>query len=173
MPSFRRLHLPAGTLKEQIAGKAAWNSVRSSVKADFFTIGYSGRKTDEFVKALKQHHVKTLVDIRQNAISRFRPELSKRNLSNLMKENGVAYAHIARLGVPREIRAKALETGSRQVIWEWYDANVLGGNLDLRASLEGFSQPVAFLCTELDPLECHRHRLSLALEAIGFAGFDL
>jgi hypothetical protein len=29
------------------------------------------------------------------------------------------------------------------------------------------------MCTELDPQECHRHRLCLALEHMGLRGFDL
>ena len=31
------------------------------------------------------------------------------------------YVHLPDLGVPRDIRAKAISTGSRDVIWSWYD----------------------------------------------------
>jgi len=79
------------------------------------------------------------------------------------------------LGVPRDVRGKAIETGNRDVIWAWYDENVVpefaGGNL--HTFLNAFEHPVALMCTELDPHECHRHRLSLALEGLGMKGFDL
>jgi hypothetical protein len=39
--------------------------------------------------------------------------------------------------------------------------------------MNGFEHPVALMCTEIDPHECHRHRLSLALEGMGLNGFDL
>ena len=149
--------------------------MRSPQQADFFTVGYTGRKTGEILILLEQHDVRTLVDIRQNAISMYRPELSKRNLAKLLENHGVCYAHLPELGVPRDIRAKAIDTGSRDVIWTWYDANVVSAFLgrNLHAFLNGFEHPVAFMCTEIDPHECHRHRLTLALERMGLNGFDI
>jgi uncharacterized protein (DUF488 family) len=58
------------------------------------------------------------------------------------------------------------------VIWEWYDKEVLR-SLNLHFFLNGFEHPVALMCTEIDPRECHRHRLSLALEERGMRGFEI
>lgn len=173
MPQANRLNLPSAPVKQQIASKAEWNESRSPEEADFFTLGYSGRKTETLLELLKQHGVRTLVDIRQNAVSMYRPDLSKGNLAQLLEENDIGYTHIPELGVPRDIRAKAIETGTRDVIWSWYDENVVASLLGLQSFLDGFEQPVALMCTELDPHECHRHRLSLALEGTGLNGFDL
>jgi uncharacterized protein (DUF488 family) len=173
MPQVHRLKLPSAPVKQQIAAKAEWNESRSPDEADFFTLGYSGRKTDEIVDLLKQHGVMTLLDVRQNPVSMYRPELSKVNFMRLLAEHNIAYAHAPEFGVPRDIRAKAIETGSRDVIWAWYDANVVTSCLNLHAFLNGFDHPVALMCTEIDPHECHRHRLSLALEEMGLNGFDL
>jgi len=127
------------------------------------------------LEALISSGVRTLVDIRQNPVSMYRPELSKKNLHESLTEIGIQYVHLPELGVPRDVRGKAIETGSRDVIWAWYDENVVpefaGSNL--HAFLNGFEHPVALMCTELDPHECHRHRLSLALEGLGMKGFDL
>jgi uncharacterized protein (DUF488 family) len=175
MPQKNRLNLPSASVKEQCDGKDIWNESRKPEDADFFTLGYTGRKTEEIVQALKAHRVQTLIDIRQNPVSMYRPELSKKNLAALLETHGIDYAHLPQLGVPRDIRAKAIETGSRDVIWEWYDANVLeeffGGNLHF--FINGFEHPVALMCTEIDPKECHRHRVSIALEQMGMKGFDI
>ncbi len=173
MPQANRLTLPSAPVKKQLANKSTWNECRSATGADFFTIGYSGRKTDEIMEALMTHGVRTLVDIRQNPVSMYRPELSKGNLSRLLEANGMSYAHMPELGVPRDIRAKAIETGSREVIWTWYDENVVGSAFSLHYFMNGFEHPVALMCTEIDPHECHRHRLSLFLERIGLTSFDL
>jgi uncharacterized protein (DUF488 family) len=175
MPQANRLNLPTASVKEQISSKTQWNVARSVSEADFFTLGYSGRKTPEMLKALISSGVRTLVDIRQHAISMYRPELSKRNLQEMLSEMGIEYVHLPELGVPRDVRGKAIETGSRDVIWDWYDENVVpyfAGN-NLHNFLNTFEHPVALMCTELDPHECHRHRLSLALEGLGMKGFDL
>jgi hypothetical protein len=33
--------------------------------------------------------------------------------------------------------------------------------------------PVAMMCVECDPTECHRHRIFMALENQGLRGFDI
>lgn len=174
MPQTNRLNLPSASTKQQIENKDIWNDTRSAATADFFTIGYTGRKMSEIIMSLKVHGISTLVDIRRNPVSMYRPELSKSNLSRILSEHGICYAHVPELGVPRDIRAKAIETGTRDIIWEWYDNVVesfLGGNLHF--FLNGFNHPVALMCTEIDPRECHRHRLSLALEEMGMRGFEI
>jgi uncharacterized protein (DUF488 family) len=105
----------------------------------------------------------------------YRPELSKSNLARLLDENGIQYAHFPQLGVPRDIRAKAIESGSRTVIWKWYDEHVVGPffRKNLHFFLNCVEHPVAMMCTEIDPQECHRHRIALALEGMGLRGFDL
>ncbi|MGE0406771.1 MAG: DUF488 family protein [Candidatus Korobacteraceae bacterium] len=175
MPQENRLNLPSASAKRQVESKGFWNDCRSLESADFFTLGYAGRKTAEIIEALKKHFVRTLVDIRQNPVSMYRPELSKANLSRLLYENGIAYVHLPQLGVPRDIRAKAIESGTRDVIWDWYDEHVIADFLgrNLHFFLNGFEHPLALMCTEIDPQECHRHRLSLALEQLGMRGFDL
>lgn len=174
MPQVNRLNLPSSSAKQQRANKDIWNDLRSPEKADFFTIGYTGRKIEEIVSSLVNYNVCTLVDIRHNPVSMYRPEMSKNNLARLLSLQGILYSHMPGLGVPRDIRAKAIETGTRDVIWDWYDgivAEFLGWNLHF--FLNAFEFPIALMCTEIDPCECHRHRLSLALEERGMKGYEI
>jgi len=177
MPQANRLSLPTLPLKRQIENKTLWNESRSVETADFFTLGYTGRKTEELISLLIDSGIRTLVDIRRNPISMYRPELSKRNLAKLLAKNGIEYAKVQQLGVPRDIRALAIESGTRNVIWDWYDKYVIGEFFGSSGNLHYFlncvDHPVALMCTEIDPQECHRHRLSLALENMGMRGFDL
>src|SRR5207245_275362 len=85
VPQANRLSLPSAPLKQQIANRLTWNHGRSCETADFFTIGYTGRKTEEIIATLKSHGVRALLDIRQNPVSMYRPELSKSNLARLLK----------------------------------------------------------------------------------------
>ena len=99
--------------------------------------------------------------------------MSEKKLRSVLDANGITYEHRPDLGVPREIRAKASEAGSLDVIWHWYDENVVASLADVQSFLGEFEQPVALMCTEIDPGECHRHRLALALEGTRLRGFDL
>lgn len=175
MPQANRLKLPSESPKRQAENKAAWNGQRSANAADFFTIGYTGRTTETILSALETHGVRTLVDVRQMPVSMYRPELSKSNLRALLEQRGIHYTHRPELGVPRDIRAKAIDTGSRDVIWDWYDEHVVNPVLidRLHYFLNSVEHPIALMCVELDPAECHRHRISLALERLGLQSFDL
>ncbi|MGH6836634.1 MAG: DUF488 family protein [Methylocella sp.] len=151
-----------------------WNEARSQDSADFFTIGYEGRSIGDLVLALKSARVQSVLDIRHTPLSMYRPELSKSNFQRRMKDEGLQYFHTPEWGVPKDVRAKAIAAGSRDAIWAWYDDYVVerffGRNLHWFLNL---GHPVAMMCVEADPKECHRHRLSIALEKQGLCGFDL
>src|SRR5438445_5708716 len=116
MPQANRLNLPSAPAKRQAENKFIWNEARTPCLADFFTIGYTGRPIKEFFELLVSNGVRTLLDIRYNPVSMYRPELSKTNLSRAIEERGMLYVHSRELGVPREIRARAIEAGTRDVI---------------------------------------------------------
>ncbi len=104
----------------------------------------------------------------------YRPELSKGNLQRQVERAGMFYLHNPMLGVPRDIRAKALATGNREAIWDWYDKYVVDRFVsNLHEFFNALEHPVALMCVEADPTECHRHRLFQALEENGLRGFDL
>ncbi len=171
---LRPLKLPSRKPRERIESKALWNEGRSSDGADFYTIGYEGRSTDDLIAALTGAGVRTLIDVRYTPLSMYRPELSKTNFRKLIETAGMTYLHCQELGVPKDIRAKAIDTGTRDTIWDWYDSNVVhehfNFNLHWFLNLE---HPAALMCVEYDPEECHRHRIALALEKNGLRGYDL
>lgn len=175
MAQANRLKLPSATVKQQAKNKVVWNEARCPDSAHFFTIGYTGRRLNEILDLLVAKDIRTLIDIRQYPISMYRPEMSKNNLWRAVEERGLIYTHVPQLGVPRDIRAKAIETGTRDIIWQWYDQHIV--SLYVKRNLHRFfntlEHPVALMCVEIDPHECHRHRLSLALEAMGLTSFDL
>ena len=155
--------------------KAKWNQKRNKVSADFYTIGYSGFSASEFVAALQEVGVSTLIDIRRDAVSMHRPEFSKTNLRQMLEVNGIAYTHYPALGVPRDLRARVADPSGRNQVWHWYDSHVAptfaGRNLD--RFFNGYDHPIALMCVEADPRACHRHRLAMALEVHGLKGYDL
>jgi uncharacterized protein (DUF488 family) len=173
MARVGELKLRADPVRVQQTKKAAWNKARSEEDADFYTAGYSGRSMSDFIEALLSAGVSTVIDVRENPVSMYKPEFSKRNLEASLAAVGIEYVHERSLGVPRDIRSRAVE-GDRDAIWEWYDSEVVDSfctNLDTFFNMA--NHPVALLCTELDPTSCHRHRLALALERNGLRGYDL
>jgi uncharacterized protein (DUF488 family) len=170
----RPLKLPAKKARERLESKVLWNDSRNAECADFFTFGYEGRATDDIISALKDAGVETVIDIRFTPLSMYRPELSKANFQRRIEREGLSYIHCPELGVPKDIRAKAMQHGTRKPIWDWYEEAVVqryfGYNLHWFLNL---AHPAAMMCVEHDPEECHRHLIFNALERNGLRGYDL
>jgi hypothetical protein len=144
---------------------------------DFLTAGTSNRRPEELVDTMKREvfSCKRLVDVRSNPNSRHTPYWNKNQISNLLRDRGIDYLHKPELGVPTSIR-KQLNSGSISYteFFSWYDSNVLSqASLDEVANLVQNSSLV-FLCTEVGPEFCHRHRIALKLESLfGYISYDL
>jgi ParB family chromosome partitioning protein len=164
------IELPEEPIEVQIHNKILWNLKRIG-DYDFYTIGFAKRTMDQFLELLRVKNVRTLVDVRKNPKSMFRPEFNRENLEKVLTAQGITYIHYPELGVPEEIREKLAETGDYNWFFNWYDNNVLP-NLD-EVDLETLAYPIALMCVEFDPTRCHRHRIALALEKRGLKGCDL
>lgn len=169
------VRLPADPPAVQAERRRKWNDARSLADADFYTVGYSGRTIEEFIEALVAADVRTLLDIRFNPVSMYKPAFSKRNLERSLTAHRIAYLHVPDLGVPGDIRGKAAAEASRASIWLWYDDSVVPkfASRNLHWFFNAVEHPVAMMCTEIDPTACHRHRIALALERRGLTFFDL
>ena len=172
--TVRPLKLPTKSPRARAESKFLWNEARSPELADFFTFGYEGTKSDALFSNLQNAGVQCVLDIRYNPVSMYRPELSKGNLQKRLADLGIEYVHLREWGVPREVRARAVDSGTRETIWDWYDEKVVAPNFNRNLHrFLNFGYPVAMMCMECDPTECHRHRIFIALEEQGLRGFDL
>ena len=165
-----RIELPQDSIDIQIFNKTIWNLERVGT-FDFYTIGYEKKTIEQVLKLLETKKIGTLVDVRKNPISQYKPEFSKQNLEQTLSKNGIGYVHYPALGVPSEIRRKLGQTGDYDWFFKKYDENVIP-KLD-EVDLETLDYPIAIMCVELDPTKCHRHRIALALERRRLRGYDL
>lgn len=165
-----RIELPTESLEDQIFNKTMWNLSRID-DYDFYTVGYEKRTFEQFLSILKAKKVASLIDVRRNPISQYREEFNKEFLAESMRKNGIKYVHRPELGVPSEVRRKLEETGDYDWFFKEYDQKT-APELN-KLNLKDFTQPVAFMCVELDPTKCHRHRIALELEKRGGRGYDL
>lgn len=175
-PPVQRPELPEEPVSEQRKNKDVWNIKRFEGHSDFYTVGYSGRDIDQFLEIIKTAGVGTVIDVRRDPVSRYKTSFIKANLNNALSENGIKYVHRGDLGVPRDVRDKAAEAGSRDGIWSWYKTEVVESisESEMKSLVNSDGRPVAFMCVEPDPTSCHRHLLALKLEEAGLrGGFDL
>lgn len=74
------------------------------MRRGFISVGYEGRRIDEFVGDLRAREVTVVADVRLNAVSR-RHGFSKTALREVLEAAGITYVHLRGLGNPRNNRA--------------------------------------------------------------------
>lgn len=143
---------------------------------DFTTAGSSGKSPESLLRflAFPVFQTRVIVDIRANPTSQHTPHWNKGSISDIARKQGVEYVHRPDLGVPVTIRSQLHhEQLAYPDFFAWYDANV-AVDTHIGSLKEILSKHPVFLCTELGPTFCHRHRLALALEKrFGLVSFDI
>ena len=167
----------------QASAQRDWNLPRLSLlvgrrKAsfDFLTAGSSGRTPHALLdqSALPVFGVGAWIDIRATPFSRHTPLWNKAALEPLVRSRGIDYRHRPDLGVPSEVRNRFRRAERTYAdLFSWYD-DWISSEATLESLDDLRARRPLFLCTELGPTFCHRHRLALRLEKRWSAlSFDL
>ena len=145
-------------------------------KPCIFTIGHSNRSIDEFVKLLRAHGVKGIVDIRAIPMSRHNPQFNTDVLENSLQGEQIAYKHIQELGGRRRAKKDSLNLGWRNVSFRGF-ADYMATR-EFSAGLEELikiaaDRETAIMCAEAVPWRCHRSLIGDALTKRGWLVRDI
>lgn len=123
-----------------------------------YTVGHSNHTTEKFLDLLKTHGIEVLVEVRSHPYSRYAPHFNAREIKAALADAGIRYLFLGR------------ELGGRPEGEEFYDAD---GRVDYRRVSQSplFEEGIyrlerglrkyriALLCSEEDPVGCHRRLL--------------
>jgi uncharacterized protein (DUF488 family) len=103
---------------------------------------------------LRQHKIEALADVRSAPFSRFNPQFNRGILEHFLKTNGIRYAFLGRELGARTADRSCYEDG--RVSYERLARTPLfQSGLDrVQQGARGFR--IALMCSEKEPLECHR-----------------
>jgi uncharacterized protein (DUF488 family) len=121
---------------------------------DLFSIGHSNIAAERFVAMQRAVGVTAIADVRSTPVSRFCPWFSAKNLAPLLAKEGIGYA------------AYGVELGGRPHDPALYrdgiaDFEAMARQADFQAGLDRLVADAArcrccVMCSEREPLECHR-----------------
>lgn len=133
------------------------------------TIGHSRHSLERFVALLEAAGATAVADIRSAPVSRFSPHFNKNALAASLAEQNIAYVFLG------------MELGGRPQRQEMYTQGVadyekMAASPEFRAGLERLTEAaerhlIAAMCSEADPLDCHR--CLLVGRALAEAGIDV
>jgi uncharacterized protein (DUF488 family) len=126
----------------------------SASMVDVFTIGHSNYPVDDFVDLLRRASVNAVADVRSVPFSRRSPQYNRRALESSLKEQGIEYRFFGKALGGRPSDPKLYVGGTAD-----YEAMAQTDNFKngVDRVLKGASKHrLALMCSEQDPIECHR-----------------
>lgn len=119
-----------------------------------YSIGHSSQTQEEFLALLMQHGINCIVDVRSVPASKYTPQFNQETLKWFLKSHDIQYLHFGDEFGAR--RTDCLDEHG-QVNFERAvkTPNFQQGVIRLMTGLKkGYR--IALMCSEADPLECHR-----------------
>jgi uncharacterized protein (DUF488 family) len=124
-------------------------------KPTIYTIGHSTHPIDYFLEMLLHKGVNCVVDVRSLAASRFNPQYNKKALFAFLNAHKVEYIHLPQAFGARQTDPAVLDAEGRVDFEKLRDADDFKEGVR-RLSSEAANYTVALMCSEADPLQCHR-----------------
>lgn len=139
-----------------------------------YTVGHSNISIEDFIDLLNHHKITVLVDVRSAPYSKYVPHFSKRQLENYLKEHDFDYRYAGEYlgGRPKDESLYIQEipddkTSKASDYLKRVDYIKLMQQDDFRKGIrrlleiinETTDGNVAIMCSEANPLDCHRHHL--------------
>jgi hypothetical protein len=143
---------------------------KAKTKADnpltVLTVGHSTRAIQDFIYLLQVHGVTRVVDVRTIPRSRHNPQFNAEALPASLREVGIGYTHLAKLGGLRHSNRNSQNLGWRNASFRGYadymqTPDFESGLAELIRSAR--NERVAVMCAEAVPWACHRSLIADAL----------
>jgi uncharacterized protein (DUF488 family) len=130
------------------------------------TIGHSNRTLEGFLRLLKAHEVKRVVDVRTVPRSRHNPQFNRDTLPGALRARKIAYRHLAGLGGLRHPRPDSPNLAWRNASFRGYADYMQTDEFteSLKRLIElAQEKQIAIMCAEAVPWRCHRSLIADAL----------
>jgi uncharacterized protein (DUF488 family) len=133
-----------------------------------YTIGHSTLEMDDFLGLLKENYVQVLIDVRSQPYSRFNPQYNRESFKHAMAYANIEYVFAGEYlggrptdsacykdGVVPDGKTNYLKLVNYPEVMkrDWYQRGI---ERLLEIACE---RRTAIMCSEEDPMQCHRHHL--------------
>ena len=122
---------------------------------EILTVGHSNHPLDRFVELLRLHHVTAIADVRSQPYSKHAPQFSREALRPALFTASIEYVFLGKQLGARTPDPRCYDESGRVVFDRLSRTqSFIEG---LQRTIQGAtSHRVALMCTERDPLDCHR-----------------
>ena len=119
------------------------------------TVGHSNLSAESLVRMLKQRGITQVIDVRSTPYSRYVPQFNQNNIRLTLERNSTSYTHMgdALGGRPQDDRLYNRDGRANYELMA-QEKTFQDGVRQVEQMAE--NSHIALMCTEADPLRCHR-----------------
>lgn len=128
--------------------------IETKKQTKIFTVGHSTHEFEDFVSLLKQHGIDAVADVRSVPYSRWQPQFNREDLAEALKSRGIAYVFLGKELGARSDDPQCYENGRVQYRALAETSLFQSGIKRVRDGSK--RRCIALMCSEKDPLDCHR-----------------
>lgn len=130
-----------------------------------FSIGHGARSIEDFIALLQQYGIRYLADVRTYPFSRFHPQFNRAALGQALEEEGIRYVYFGDTLGGRPKDAHSYGENGRVDYEKIQQKDGFKRSIGRLVKAAEDKIPLAMMCSERDPRQCHRSRLiGVALE---------
>jgi len=139
-------------------------------KRYLFTIGHSSHTLDKFLSLLNHYQIELIIDTRSQPYSKYSPHFIAESLHGALTVAGIQYLFMGKELGGRPENKEFYDSDGHVLYWRLAGSALFKKGIR-RVEQEIVTRRVAVMCSEEDPLGCHR-RLLVGRVLIG-RGIDL
>jgi uncharacterized protein (DUF488 family) len=119
-----------------------------------FTVGHSNHSLEDFIALLKLHDVTAIGDVRSQPVSAYTPHFSREPLAAALAQHAIAYVFLGGYLGGRSSNKACYQNGRLQYSRVMQEPSFATGIERVKSGMQQFR--IALMCSEKDPLGCHR-----------------
>lgn len=119
------------------------------------TVGHSNHSPEAFLTLLLRHNVDHVVDVRSTPYSRYAPHFNHESLNGILENVGIGYTFLGETLGGRPADHSCYDADGRVQYERVADTDPFDDGIK-RIIRHAEERRLALMCTEKEPLECHR-----------------
>lgn len=119
-----------------------------------YTIGHSTHAIENFISILKKRGITAIADVRSAPYSRFQPQFNREGLAKSLNDSGIEYVFVGDSIGGRSQNPDDYE--NNRVVYSRLKKNQYFENGIARVIAGSERFKLALMCSEKEPIECHR-----------------
>ncbi|HYW78754.1 MAG TPA: DUF488 domain-containing protein [Thermoguttaceae bacterium] len=126
----------------------------SDDKRVLYTVGHSNHEMPAFIELLDLHGISVVADVRSSPYSRYSSQFNRGHLEAMLKQAGIGYVFLGEELGARRSEPECLVDG--KVRFDRVPKSLLFEQGVARLAALTAEHRVALMCSEKDPITCHR-----------------